>query len=263
MSRSKLASEARTLGRAIFASLPFHIRAAAVFRALTKIAFQAGDETTVGLVALKAMLDADVVESKPGEGLFGADLEELKENYRRKPSAVVRTAEKLGTLLLKKGLNRYRNADDIHEVAIQKFVDGLLSSNPLNRGVKVGQAINFLVKRLWMEASTASRSSEFSTKERRKSVEDMTSILEDPSSWREIFGMDLRKVLDRIKRDPAFQGPQGEPRMYQYLVGKIEGRTDRAIAEALGLKATALHNWVNHSDRQRALRKHLEPLLLA
>lgn len=258
MSRTKLASEARKASRQIFASMPHEIRLATTLRFLSRLAYSTGDALTLGLMAIHAMARADVQGR-----LFETPMEEVQALVKRRGgSALNKLGQSLGTLLLKKGLQKYKNPA-IQELVIQTVTDKLLSDNPIKRGMDVPQVVNFLTKMIWMEASTISRSKEFQTKrDMSMTHEDVDEFMSNPRNWARLPGTDLKRILDKIKRDPLMKDDKGNPRMLQFISGLAQGLSVRSIAQSMGFHDHApLLKWVRDKGRMDRVKDYLEPLL--
>lgn len=238
--------------------MPHEIRLATTLRFLSRLAYSKGDALTLGLVAVHAMARADVQGR-----LFETPMEEVQELVKkRSSSALNKLGQSLGTALLKKGLQKYNNPN-LQEQVIQSVTDKLLMDNPIKRGMDVPQVVNFLSRMIWMEASTVSRSKEFQIKrDQSMTSEDVDEFMSNPRNWARLPGTDLKRVLDKIKRDPVMKDSEGNPRMYQFISGLAQGLSARAIAQSMGFHDhSPLLKWVRDKGRMDRVKDYLEPLL--
>ena len=265
MSRSKIAATARQANLLIFASLPEDIRVAASLRFLTRLAFSQESATLLGVQALYAMAQAGIIGS-----VFETPMAEVTEMVKKRSPKLTKLGTAFGKALLNKGLKKYKdditnlNGETLESVVALGVVEQLLKNNPLKSGMSVPQVVVFLQNAVWMQASTEARSPEFQL-DRYKGVEEKTQNLDEfmsnPRNWDRLPGMDLQKILTKIKDDPKMQDAEGTPRVFQYLIGMSKGFSDKAIAQSMGLNREALKAWLHAPARWGALQKHLRPLL--
>lgn len=250
--RLKLAAEAESLSRSIFASLPFNVRAAASISEVIKLAF--GTESyTLGLAALQAMAEAGVT----GTLFKTVDMDEVREYLsRNQASPLTNIINKLGNVLfkeLKKTLN-----PQAQEEAFNRVVDQLISGRSGLNAVDVSSAMSYLKTLVARKGKDVSQLKDFKTRVNPGKL-DVSQL--SGSLLRSLPTRVWKETLRRLGNDPDFLDAEGKPRMKIILDGLMAGKPMATIArDELKVDPKTLAEWFKAPARQRKLRKVLEPL---
>lgn len=252
--RLKLANEAKTLSRRIFASLPFNVRAAASISQIVKLAF-GSDASTMGYAALKLMADAGV------QGVLfrgGKDMDEVRELLSQKKLAPLsRVIDQLGRTLLGP---MSKLDDETRDMVVDRLLTQFLSGSVPLKAVNIPQAMHYLNLKVKGVIKDIVELRLKRPRQERSEKLDLSQLSGSPL-LRSIPTKVWQEVLRRLGNDPDFLGPEGEPRMRIILDGLMDGRPLNDIAtNELDMEYKALYKWFQKPGRQKKLRQVLAPL---
>lgn len=255
MDRSILASEAKTLTRQIFASLPFTTRLGYAANLWVRFAFS-DDATTLGLAMLYAYHRVGTPGDVDGEG---GTIEKYGPALKRGLGGPLKgVAKDLGKRVIGLSKTFRKMPPEIQDEVLGKALE-FLQKKGFNPQFSVGQTLTYMSKILNTQSMLLMRS-----KVRRNKRHDALT----PEHILETLGdtgtLPPRDVLNRIDRElltnPAFQ-EDGQPRVRIWMDGIMSGKSMTEIADMVGIDPPGLRKWIQSPQRWQKIQNLLVPLL--